>query len=48
MLPDAEERCASLLAVDARKLERRKQLLREMKIIAKAREWLEKGGVGDW
>lgn len=48
MLPDAAERCEALLAVDAHKLERRKQLLREMENIKKAREWLEKGGVGEW
>lgn len=48
MLPDAAEKCAALLAVDSHKLERRKQLLREREVIAEAREWLEKVGVGEW
>lgn len=48
MLPDAAEKCAALLAVDAHKLERRKQLLREREVIAEASEWLEKRETGEW
>lgn len=48
MLPDAAEKCTALLAVDAHKLERRKQLLREAEVIAEARDWLEKAEAGEW
>lgn len=48
MLPDASEKCAVLLAIDTHILERREQLLRERKVIAEAREWLQKAVAGEW
>lgn len=48
MLPDASERCAVLLAIDAHTLERRQQLLREREVIAEAKDWFEKAEVGEW
>lgn len=48
MLPDASDKCAVLLAIDAHLLERREQLLRERNVIAEAREWLQKAVAGEW
>lgn len=48
MLPDASEKCAVLLTIDTHILERREQLLRERKVIAEAREWLQKAVAGEW
>lgn len=48
MLPDASEKCAVLLAIDAHILERREQLLKEREVIAEAREWLLKAVAGEW
>lgn len=48
MLLDASEKCAVLLAIDTHLLERREQLLQERKVIAEAREWLQKVVAGEW
>lgn len=48
MLPDGAEKCAALLAVDAHKMERRNQLLKERDVLAEASDWLETRETGEW